>query len=143
MPDTPPALWLYDPPSDRLYQRRHNGFAVYTCIPQRRLRRTRYQYAAFVIDPVPSSAIRTTVDQLSPTVFKHTGTRSEYQSMPNNPSPAEWATHRLHFPDNLHPLVDSLLNGTALAVCDGSFKDLKTVTGDNIRQVQNTKPLTT
>ena len=113
--------WFHDVDSDRIY-RRSTGITVYGRIPHRRLRRTCYQPTDIVANCIPPSAVRTTVINSTPTHIIHTGSRPTATDTRPPPQVDAWATRSVVLPPDLRPLFDSLLAGTAVAVCDGSFK---------------------
>ena len=115
-------IWFYDALSDRVYERSDN-ITVYSRIPHRRLRRTRYQRTTLLVDGLPSTALRTSVVRLSPSIIMHTGSRPTMLESPNHISDDDWAIRSVSHPPDLQPILESLILGTAIAVCDGSFKD--------------------
>ena len=123
----PAHEWFYDTNADRLYsyQPQEKNYKIYSRLPQRRLRRTRYQCTT--VEPLshlPASAARTVVIQVNPYIVSHTGTRPTI--LPASVDPVhctDWSTRCLHLPSDISPILEGLRTGTAVAICDGSYKD--------------------
>ena len=123
----PSCEWFYDSIADRLYsyQPHERNYKIYSIIPQRRLRRTRYHCTTFeTLSNPPASAACTVVIQINQHIVMHTGTRPTILAAPvDSFQCTDWATQCLRLPSELSPILEGIRIGTAVALCNGSFKD--------------------
>jgi hypothetical protein len=123
--------WLYSASTDRVLQatERPDVYNVYSIAPSpRRLRAPKYQLSD-TDSALPSDAERTTTTAHSHFVWCH-GTCPSLYVPPKATTVTDfihendkWAIARLHCPNEGSNIAAAMINGTAVAVCDGSFKD--------------------
>jgi hypothetical protein len=123
--------WFYSPSSDRVYHKSDSSpmYDIYSLLPNRRqLRSPKYTKTAST-ETLPADAERTTTTDNGSTVCLH-GTSPSLHSEPWQETvqavvtePEKWAIRKLSCTDNGAGLAQALIQGTAIAVCDGSYKD--------------------
>jgi hypothetical protein len=123
--------WFYSPSQDRVYQHQPDttDYAIYSLMPnQRRLRSPKYVPTTTSMT-LPDDAQRTTVTEHSNFIWSHGSKPSTYTPPPidtpldlvlNND---KWSIRTLDCPDNGKIIAQAIIAGTAVAVCDGSYKD--------------------
>jgi hypothetical protein len=129
---TPPNWhWFYSPSQDRVYHHLPDDscYDTYSALPnQRRLHSPNY-FPTTTTSSMPLDAERTTTTEHSNFVWCHGSTILSYAIRPilsikdiindNN----KWAIHTLHCPENGSTVTQAIIQGNAIAVCDGSYKD--------------------
>jgi hypothetical protein len=122
--------WLYSPSEDRVYSRQPDAtYAVFSIIPrQRRLRSPQYNSSS-TATMVPHDAQRTTVSEQDDFIWCHGSSASLPASLPSTTIATavteedQWAIRSLDCSDNGLCLAQAISDGTAIALCDGSYKE--------------------
>jgi len=129
--DQPDWHWFYSPIQDRVYHRQDetSSFECYSVlVTQRRLRSPKYIPNGTSPD-LPNDVERTTVSQQPTFVWCHGSQPSTYQprlktSVKDHVKDHDlWAIRSFDCPNNGATIAQAILQGTALAICDGSYKD--------------------
>ena len=116
--------WFYDSSSDRVFHGESPHYQIFSRLAHRRLRRNRYILTELREPDLPPTAKRTVVVPISPNVAIPTGGRSSLTSQSSDvSSPASWATQYISSPSDASSIIAGISQGTAIGVCDGSFKD--------------------
>jgi hypothetical protein len=126
----PPALWqwYYSPDLNLLYRLSldHTAFSVFRpTITRRRTRQTFFQqdHTTPSLPNLPTCALPTTVFGTA-RQLQHTGISSFLPHPPTVPTPHAWSHGTvIQAPTNLHLLIMGIVNHTAIALTDGSYKD--------------------
>jgi hypothetical protein len=122
--------WLYSPSHDRVYQvRTDKQYNVFSIAPtRRRLRSPKYIFTG-ISHQLPFDSERTTTTNHDSFVWCH-GSQPSQSTNPSPPTLAttihdndQWAIRKLHCTDQGKAMANAILQGTAIAVCDGSYKD--------------------
>jgi hypothetical protein len=123
--------WLYSPSLDRVYQRitnqRHQTFSL---VPNRRRLRTPQYIPTEICSDLPPDVERTTVTTQPTSILCH-GSQPMIQQDPTTEltfkdmisENDQWSIRTLHCADNANNIAEAIRHGTAVAVCDGSYKE--------------------
>jgi hypothetical protein len=123
--------WFYSPLQDRVYQFSPSDqhYDTYSVIPnKRRLRSPKYSYST-TCATLPEDAERTTITDHSNFIWCHGSKPSQYTETTTLTledvihEHDQWAISHLNYPDNGQHIARALIQGTAIAVCDGSYKN--------------------
>jgi hypothetical protein len=122
--------WFFSPSQDRVFhQLPTNEYQVY--IPsanRRRLRAPKYRPTT-ILPTLPDDAERTTVSEQPTFVWCHGSSPSNHHLPPcltvldHIAQRDRWAVSSFDCPSNGSPIVSAIIQGTAIAVCDGSYKN--------------------
>jgi hypothetical protein len=123
-------IWSYSLSQNRVYQRiTTNQFDVHTIIPTSRSLRSPKYTKTTTCTELPADAERTTVSE-QPTFVWSQGSSS---SLPPPPVPHtlldhieandRWAVRSIDTPQEGAQIARAIIQGNAIAICDGSYKD--------------------
>ncbi len=133
--------WFYSPTNDRVYFRQsdHHLIEVYSALPNsRRLRSPKYK-ATTTSTNLPPDAERTTVSVQPSFVWCHGSCPTIPPSTPSNTIQSlisendQWAVRSFDCPEGA-TIAQALIQGNAIAICDGSYKDHFGTAGFAIQQ---------
>jgi hypothetical protein len=123
--------WFYSPSQDRVYQYQPatTNYAIYSIMPnQRRLRSPKYLKTSSC-PALPDNVERTTITEHQNFIWSH-GSRPSIHTTTPMDTPLErvsandtWAIRKIDCPHNGTAIAQAIINGTAVAVCDGSYKN--------------------
>jgi hypothetical protein len=125
--------WFYSPSQDRVFQllpaEENQQYICYSVLPtQRRLRSPKYT-ATEKCTELPTDAERTTITAHDNFIRCH-GSLASPIHQPHHDTIADlihrsdqWATSSFACPNNGKNIATAMIQGTAVAVCDGSYKD--------------------
>jgi hypothetical protein len=123
--------WFYSPSTDRVYEYRpaQTNYETYSILPtRRRLRSPKYMRTS-PSRALPLDAERTTITEHDQFVFCHgsrpsrhndDSTRTVFSLVHGHD---QWALRTFHCPNDGSHIAAAILQGTAVAVCDGSYKE--------------------
>jgi hypothetical protein len=123
--------WFYSPSQDRVYQyeQRTEEYHIFSVIlNRRRLRSPKYILNGHCTN-LPDDAERTTTTKNGTSVRCHGSQKSNYvppikTTIEDHISANDkWAIRSIQYKDNGKSMAQALMTGTAVAVCDGSYKD--------------------
>ncbi len=122
--------WFYSPYTDRVYQQNDDQTCqMYSVLPnRRRLRNPKYTLNENPTT-LPNDAERTTITQHNNFVWCHGSQPSTYEPPTHDCLEArihdndQWAIRSFSCPDNGTAIARAIIQGNAVAVCDGSFKE--------------------
>jgi hypothetical protein len=124
--------WFYSPSQDRVFQLSlHEGrqYDSYSVLPNRRQLRSKKYIATARCQELPNDAERTTITANGTSIWCHGSTTSPAQPTTSDtiagliqPSD-QWAISSFNCPDNGKTIANAMIQGNAVAVCDGSYKD--------------------
>ena len=114
--------WFYSPSECRLYHRTPHGLAIHIPVHARANRRPRFGYQGTQSCSLPLDAQRTMVYSCGDTLHQHTGGRTTHLPQPQL-APSSWALERLSYDGIPRILVTAIQAGSAIGVCDGSYKN--------------------
>ena len=144
MAPTPPRWqWFYSKSTDRVYQKIDDKFQLYSILPNRRHLRNPKYILNDTQNNLPNDAEQTTITAHSNFVWCHGSQPSTHETI--NPTNITdlikdndlWAIHSFSCSDNGMALAKAILKGTAVAVCNGSYKDNFGTAGFVLQQGNN------
>jgi hypothetical protein len=123
--------WFYSRSNDRVYHFSldDNHYDTYSVLPNHKTLRSPKYFATTTTTELPEDAQRTTVTEHPNFVWSHGSQPSSYTE-PTPPLALEdlitdndkWAVSHLDYSENGQHLAQALIRGSAIAVCDGSYK---------------------
>ena len=141
--EAPPTWnWYHSPSQQRVYYNTNDdtGYDIYTVQPTiRRLRSPKYIKTTSCLI-LPNDAQRTTVSEQPSFIWCH----GSKPSLVRSPSPTtvsetirpndQWSVRSMDCPLNGVHIAQSIIQGNAVAICDGSYKDQFGTAGFSIQQ---------
>jgi hypothetical protein len=129
VPTTDNWHWFYSPSQDRVYHLQDTDqYQSYsTSIKRRRLRSPKYLPTSTTMS-IPLDAERTTVSEQPTFVWCHGSSPSIARSPQSTQisdlihANDQWAVRSFSCPNNGKSIADAISQGTAISVCDGSYK---------------------
>jgi hypothetical protein len=123
--------WFFSPTQDRVYQyiqktREYNIFSI--VLNRRRLRSPKYTLSSQCIQ-LPEDAERATTTKTGNSVVCHGSYKSKHTSKTRTTledhiqDNDKWAVQSIQYDENGKNVAQAIILGTAIAVCDGSYKD--------------------
>lgn len=122
--------WFYSPAQDRIYRHapKEAEHQIFSLIPnRRRLRSPKYTLTG-TCNSLPLDCERTTTTRQGTSVWGHGSQPSKHVLHPKrkledyvHPNDT-WSIRSLHYTDDGSNIAQALIMGTAVAVCDGSYK---------------------
>jgi hypothetical protein len=130
--------WMYSPTLDRVYKNsmEEGSIQMFAATPQRRRLRSPKYYSIGTCDILPEDSERTTITdkgnfvwcQGSQPCLRQISTPRTLRSTIHKND--QWAIRKIHYQDtNGKNIARALIQGTAVAVCDGSYKNHFGTTG--------------
>ena len=123
--------WFYSQSIDRVYHfsPEDNHYETYSVLPNRRSLRSPKYFPTTTTIVLPADAQRTTITQHPNFIWSH-GSQPSSHTEPTTPLTLEelihtndqWAISHLNYSENGQYLAQALIRGSAIAVCDGSYK---------------------
>jgi hypothetical protein len=123
--------WLYSPILNQVYKNsmEEGSIQMFAAPPQQRRLRSPKYYSIGNCDILPEDVERTTITdkgnfvwcQGSQPCLQQIDTLRTLRSTIHKND--QWAIRKIHYQDNGKNLAQALIQGTAVAVCDGSYKD--------------------
>jgi hypothetical protein len=138
--------WFYSRSLDRVYQylKAEERFQTFSVIPNRRRLRSPKYHRTDICDELPSDVQRTTVTDQGTFIWCH-GSQPSPSSIANTGklkdrihAHDQWTISKLHCFENGRAIATALRHGTAVAVCDGSYKERFGTAGFVIQDKDNT-----
>jgi hypothetical protein len=124
--------WFYSPTLKRVYQSipEDQSYQTYSALPNRKNLRSPKYFPITTTTELPHDAERTTITEHPNFVWSH-GSKSCSHTAPPPPSTLEdlisdndkWAIRHLAYTANGQHIAQAIIQGSAVAVCDGSYKN--------------------
>ena len=121
--------WTYSPLHNRVYHQLPSGYEIFSAVATRRVLRSPKYIRTDVCNSLPPDVERTTVSEQLTFVWCHGSTNSVQQPTPDQTVLSkihprdQWAAQSLDCPEQGATIARALIQGNAIAVCDGSYKD--------------------
>ena len=121
--------WFYSPSQERVYQLiAANEYQIYSSILTRRRLRSPKYHPTSQTHSIPPDAERTTISEQPTFVWCHGSSPSTYSHVQSTQvtdiihENDKWAVSSLSCPNNGASIAEAIRQGTAISVCDGSYK---------------------